>query len=79
MVLRTGEKIFIYKRYLESYGIGRQNGCSLHHVKEYYNEQFNKLAPSNTTLLAIFEKFRCTFCVHGSKQLNAQGPKAKDA
>ena len=48
---------FIFEHYFWSYRVGRQNGPSLHHVREHYEEQFNKMAPSNKTILAIVEKF----------------------
>ena len=57
MVLTTEEKVFIVEHYSWSYGVGHQNGPSLHHVREHYKEQFNKAAPSNKTILAIVEKF----------------------
>ena len=56
MVLKT-EKVFIVERYFRSYRVGRQNGPSLRHVREHYEGQFNKTAPSNKTILAIAEKF----------------------
>ena len=59
MVLKA-KKVFIVEHYFRSYGIGRQNGPSLHHVREHYEEQFNKTAPSNKTILAIVEKFHRT-------------------
>ncbi|KAJ4440351.1 hypothetical protein ANN_08490 [Periplaneta americana] len=37
--------------------IGRQNGPSLRHVKEQYQERFNNAAPNNTTMLAVVESF----------------------
>ena len=43
-VLKTEEKVFIIEHYFRSYGAGRQNGPSLHHVREHYEEQFNKMA-----------------------------------
>ena len=57
MVLTTEEKVFIVERYFWSYGVGRQNWPSLHHIREHYKEQFNKSAPSNETILTIAEKF----------------------
>ena len=57
MVLTTDEKVFIVEYYFWSYGVGHQNGPSLSHVREHYEEQFNKMAPSNKTILAIIEKF----------------------
>ena len=57
MVLTTEEKDFIVEHYFRSHGVGRQNGPSLRHVREHYEEQFNKTAPSNKTTLAIVEKF----------------------
>ena len=33
MVLTTEEKVFIIEHYFRSYGVGRQNGPSLHHVR----------------------------------------------
>ena len=56
MVLTT-EEVFIVKHYFRSYVVGRQNGPSLHQVREHYEEQFNKMAPSNKTILVIVEKF----------------------
>ena len=47
MVLTTEEKVFIVERYFRSYGAGLQNGPSLRHVREHYEEQFNKTSPSN--------------------------------
>ena len=52
MVLTTEEKVFIVEHYFWSYGVGRQNGPSLHHVREHYEGQFNKTTPSNKTILA---------------------------
>ena len=43
-----------------SYGVGRQNEPSLSHVREHYEEQFNKMAPNNNTIPAIVEKFHRT-------------------
>ena len=60
MVLTTEEKVFIIAHYFQLYGVGRQNGPSLHHVREHYEEQFNKTVPSNKTILAIVEKFHHT-------------------
>ena len=60
MVLPTEENVFIVEHYFRSYGVGRQNGPSLRHVREHYEEQFNKTAPSNKTILAITEKFHRT-------------------
>ena len=60
MVLTTEEKVFIVEHYFWSYGVGRQNGLSLHHVREHYKEQFNKRAPSNKIILAIVKNFHCT-------------------
>ena len=65
MVLITEEKVFIVEHYFRSYGLGRQNGPSLRHVREHYEEQFNKTAPSNRTILAVVEKLYRTgsvFC-----------------
>ena len=57
MVLTTEEKVFIVEHYFLSYRVGRQNGPSLPpNVREHYEEQFNKTAPSNI-ILAIVEKF----------------------
>ena len=60
MVFTTEEKVFIVEHYFRSYGVGRQNGPNLRHVREHYDEQFNKTAPTNKTILAIVEKFHCT-------------------
>ena len=51
-----------------------QNGPSLRHVREHYEEQFTKMAPSNKTILAIVEKYhrkgyQC--CANGREQLGA--------
>ena len=75
-VLTTEEKVFIVEHYFRSYGVGRQNGPSLRHVREHYGEQINKTAPSNKTILAIVEKFhhRDQSCVNGREQLGARGP-----
>ena len=56
MVLTTEQNIFIVEHYFRSYGVGRQNGPSLCHVR-HYEKQFNKMASSNKTILAIVEKF----------------------
>ena len=61
IVLTTEEKVFIVKHYFRSNRVGRQNGPSLHHVREYYEVQFNKMAPNNKTILAIVEKFHFAF------------------
>ena len=60
MVLTTEEKVFIVEHYFRSYEVGRQNGPSLRNVRERYEEQFNKNAPSNETNVAIVEKFHRT-------------------
>ena len=60
MVLTTEEKVFIVEHYFWSYGVEYQNGPSLRHVREHYEEQFNNTAPSNKTILAIVEKFQHT-------------------
>ena len=61
MVLTTEEKVFfIVEHYFRSYGVVRQNEQSLRHAREHYEEQFNKTAPSNKTILAIVEKFHRT-------------------
>ena len=57
VVLTTEDKVFIIEHYFLSYGVRRQNGQSLRHVREHYEEQFNKTAPSNKTILAIIKKF----------------------
>ena len=56
MVLTTEEKVFILEHYFRSYGVRRQNGLNLNHVIEHYEEQFNKTASSNKTILPIVEK-----------------------
>ena len=56
MVLTTEEKDFIGEHCFWSYGVGRQNGPSLRHVREHYEEHFNKTTPNNKTMLAIVEK-----------------------
>ena len=56
MILTRGEG-FILEHYFWSYEVGHQIGLSLSHVIEHYEEQFNKTAPSNKTILAIVEKF----------------------
>ena len=53
MVLTTEEKVLIVENYFRSYGVGSQNGPSLRHVREHYEKQFNKTAPSNKTILGI--------------------------
>ncbi|KAJ4443474.1 hypothetical protein ANN_05146 [Periplaneta americana] len=58
MVLTTEEKKFIFEHYFRSYGVEHQNGPSLRHVKEQYQERFNNKAPNNTTMLAVVETFR---------------------
>ena len=58
--LTTEEKVFIVEHYFRSYEVGRQNGPRLRHVRELYEEQFYKTAPSNKTILAIVEKFHRT-------------------
>ena len=60
MVFLRTEKVFIVEHYIRSYGVGRQNGPKQRHVREHYEEQFNKTAPSNKTILAIVEKFHRT-------------------
>ena len=60
MVLTTEEKVFIVEHYFRSYGVGHQNGPSLRHVREHYDKQLNKTAPSNKTILAMVEKFHRT-------------------
>ena len=60
IVLTTKEKVFIVEHHFRSYGVGRQNGASLRHVREHYEEKFNKKAPSNKAILAIVEKFHRT-------------------
>ena len=60
MVLTTEEKVFIVEHYFRSYGVGRQNGPSLRQIREHYEEQSNKTAPSNKTILAIVKEFHCT-------------------
>ena len=57
MVLTTEENVFVVEHYFRSYRVGRQNVPSLRHVREHYEEQFNKTAPSNKRILAIVEKF----------------------
>ena len=56
MILTRGEGFFV-EHYFWSYEVGHQIGLSLSHVREHYKEQFNKMAPSNKTILAIVEKF----------------------
>ena len=60
MVLTAEEKVFIIEHYFWSYGVGRQNGPSLYHVRQHCEEQINKMAPSNKSILAIVEKFHRT-------------------
>ena len=60
MVLTTEEKVFIVEHYFRSYGVGHQNGPSLRHDREHYEEQFNMTVPSNKTILAIVGKLHCT-------------------
>ncbi|KAJ4444194.1 hypothetical protein ANN_05984 [Periplaneta americana] len=68
----------IVELYFLSYGVGRQNGPSLRHVKEeQYQERFNKAAPNDTTMLAVVEKFRRS----GSKKehlLRTSGERTKE-
>ncbi|KAJ4429973.1 hypothetical protein ANN_22177 [Periplaneta americana] len=49
MVLTTEEKVFIIEHYFRSYGVERQNGPNLRHVKEQNQKQFNNVVPNNTT------------------------------
>ena len=42
MVLTTEEKVFIVEHYFRSYGVGYQNGPSLRHVREHYEEQLTR-------------------------------------
>ena len=79
MVLTTEEKVFIIDHYFWSYIVGCQNGPSLRHIREHYEEQFNKMAPSNKTILGIVEKFhiRDRSCVNGREQLGARGPSSQ--
>ena len=76
MVLTTEEKVFIIEHYFRSYGVGHRNGPSLHHVGEYYEEHFNKTAPSNKIIVAIvgISTVRDQFCVNGRDELGAQEP-----
>ena len=60
MVLTTEEKVFNVEYYFRSYEVGCENGPSVRHVREHYEEQFNKTAPSNETILAIVKKFHRT-------------------
>ena len=62
-ILTTEKMVFIVEHYFRSYGVGRQNGPSLRYVREHYEEQINKTAPSNKTILAIIEKFHRTVSV----------------
>ncbi|PSN37071.1 hypothetical protein C0J52_26858 [Blattella germanica] len=73
MVLTNGEKIFILEYYLLSYGVGRQNGPSLRHVREQFGGQFNKIAPK--IMLAIVEKFRHTESVLGQRKGRSRRPR----
>ena len=75
MVFITEEKVFIIEHYFRSYGVGHQNGPSLRHVWEHYEEQFKKTASSNKTILAIIEKFHATGSVlcQRREQLGAWG------
>ena len=74
MVLTTEEKVFMVEHYFWSHGVGRQNGPSLRCVREHYEEQFNKTAPSNKTILAIVEKFHLMGSVLcQQEQLGARG------
>ena len=59
-VLTTEETVFIVEHYFQSYGVERQNGPSPRHVREHYEEQFNRTAASNRTILANVEKFHRT-------------------
>ena len=76
MVLTTEEKVFIAEHYFRSHGIGRQNGQSLRHVREHCEEQFNKTAPSNKTILAIVEKFHRTGSVFCQRKQTTGRPRA---
>ncbi|KAJ4438010.1 hypothetical protein ANN_13949 [Periplaneta americana] len=58
VVLTIEEKVFNAHHYFRGYGIGHQNRPSLLHVKEQYEERFNKEIPNNTTMLAVVDKFR---------------------
>ena len=60
MILITEGKVFIVEHYFRSYGVGRQNGPNLRHIREHYEGQFKKTAPSNKTILPIVEKFHRT-------------------
>ena len=75
MVLRTEEKVFIVEHYFRSYGVGRQNGPSLRHFREDYEEQFNKTAPSNKIILAIVEKVHLTGLVLCQRKLITGRPR----
>ena len=76
MVLTTKEKVFIVEHYIRSYGVGRRNGPSLRHVRERYEEKFNKTAPGNKTIPAIVEKFHRTgsFLCQRKEQLGVRRP-----
>ena len=69
MVLATEEKVFIIEHYFRSYRVGHQNEPSLRYVREHYKEQFNKMAPSNKTIIAIIKKFHHQSCVNRREQL----------
>ena len=60
MVLTTEEKVFIVEHYFRSFGVGSQNGPSLLHVREHFQKQINRTAPSNKTILVLVEKFHRT-------------------
>ncbi|KAJ4435987.1 hypothetical protein ANN_18611 [Periplaneta americana] len=55
---RIGEGVYL-EHYFQSYGLRRQNGSSLLHIKEQYEERFNE-SPNNRTMLAAIDKFRHT-------------------
>ncbi|PNF36203.1 hypothetical protein B7P43_G10674 [Cryptotermes secundus] len=60
MGLSTEEKVFTVEYYFHSYGSGCEGGPSLKKVTEQFQERFNKTAPSNTVMLSVIMKFRCS-------------------
>ena len=51
MVPTTEENVFKVEHYFRSYGVGCENGPSLRHVREHYENKYNKTAPSNKPVL----------------------------
>lgn len=69
------ERGWLLERYFRSYGAGRGGGPSLKIVKEAFELQFHKSAPTKKNILCIVKKFRATCSVQNGNKGHSGRPR----